>query len=112
MEDCLFCKIVSGEIPTEKVYEDEQVIAFYDIVPQAPTHILIIPKTHAASIVELRDDACLAALFAAARKIADREGLTGNGFRLIINTGDDGGQTVHHLHLHLLGGRRMGWPPG
>ncbi|HBU12701.1 MAG TPA: histidine triad nucleotide-binding protein [Clostridiales bacterium] len=112
MQDCLFCKIAAGEIPSAKVYEDDRVYAFNDIGPQAPVHVLIIPKKHAKDIVALSDDASLAAMFAAARKIAADLGLSERGFRLVINTGDDGGQTVHHLHMHLLGGRFMGWPPG
>jgi histidine triad (HIT) family protein len=111
--DCLFCKIASGEIPSEKVYEDDTVCAFSDIDPKAPVHVLIIPKTHAASILDMAGKGDeLPAMFDSARKIARDMGLAEKGFRLVITTGDDGGQTVRHLHLHLLGGRRMGWPPG
>jgi len=110
---CLFCKIVSGEIPATRIYEDEQTLAFPDINPQAPTHILIIPKNHLASHAHATqdDEATLGHLLHAAGEIARRQNLT-NGYRLVINTGPDGGQTVDHLHVHLLGGRHMTWPPG
>jgi histidine triad (HIT) family protein len=111
--DCLFCKIVAGDIPANRVYEDELCIGFPDINPQAPTHILIIPKQHIASTAkaEAEHSALLGSLISAAAEIARKEKLS-NGYRIVINTGDDGGQTVHHLHLHLLGGRHMTWPPG
>lgn len=114
MEDCLFCKIVAGEIPSDKVYEDDLVFAFRDIDPKAPEHVLVVPKKHLASVMDAGggDAQYLTAMFDAARTIAKDLGLTDKGFRLVINTGEDGGQTVHHLHLHLLGGRAMGWPPG
>lgn len=114
MNDCLFCKIGAGQIPSNKVYEDEQVLAFTDIDPKAPVHVLIIPKKHIQSVNELTeaDDALLCRMFAAARKLAEELGLSGEGYRLVINTGKDGGQSVSHLHLHLLGGRQLGWPPG
>lgn len=113
MEDCLFCKIVNGEIPSDKVYEDEYVCAFNDIDKKAPVHILIIPKEHVSSILELNPDAdIINKLIKAAQKIARDKGLDKDGFRLVINTGKDGGQTVNHLHIHLLGGRELGWPPG
>ncbi len=111
MDDCLFCKIIGGSIPSDKVYEDDMVLAFNDIDPQAPVHVLIIPKAHFASIMEA-EDSYTAAMYAAARKIAREKGLDASGFRLVINTGEDGGQTVAHLHMHLLGGRALGWPPG
>ena len=97
MSDCLFCRILAGEIPSTKVYEDENVYAFRDIHPQAPTHILVIPKEHIASVAELSDDN---------REIAAREGLAG-GYRIVSNCGDDAGQTVKHLHFHILGGKRL-----
>ncbi|WP_433975182.1 histidine triad nucleotide-binding protein [Tunturiibacter lichenicola] len=111
--DCLFCRIVSGDIPANRVYEDELCIGFPDINPQAPTHLLIIPKRHIASAASAAegDTGLLGSLVAAASAIARNEGLS-KGYRIVMNTGDDGGQTVNHLHLHLLGGRRMTWPPG
>jgi histidine triad (HIT) family protein len=111
--DCLFCKITSGAIPVTKLYEDELVLAFPDVNPQAPTHILLIPKQHFQSLAHTTADnsPLLGHLLSAANKVAEQAGLT-NGYRTVINTGDDGGQTVGHLHLHVLGGRHMGWPPG
>lgn len=113
MTDCLFCKIVSGAIPATRLYEDEHRLAFADIHPQAPVHILIIPRRHIASLAHALpgDTALLGQLLATAGDIARAQNL-GNGYRLVINTGPDGGQTVDHLHLHLLGGRHMHWPPG
>jgi histidine triad (HIT) family protein len=111
--DCLFCKIASGVIPVTRLYEDEQTLAFADIHPQAPVHILIIPKTHFASLAQTSHEQAplLGHLITAAVEIAKQQGLA-NGYRTVINTGPDGGQTVDHLHVHLLGGRHMGWPPG
>jgi histidine triad (HIT) family protein len=113
--DCLFCKIVAGEIPSDRVYEDEEVIVFRDITPRAPTHVLAIPRRHIQSIHALtdapHDREVLAALFAALRRVADDAGL-GNGYRVVTNVGAASGQSVPHLHLHLLGGRSMSWPPG
>ena len=109
MSDCLFCKIIAGEIPSAKVYEDEYVFAFRDINPQAPTHILVVPKAHIESVASLNEsnaDAAARCLVAAA-DIARSEGLTG-GYRVVSNCGDDAGQTVHHLHFHILGGERLG----
>ena len=113
MENCLFCKIAAGQIPSSKVYEDESVLAFNDIDKKAPVHILIIPKKHVASVAALEDGDLdiVAHIFRVARDIAAAQGLE-KGFRLVANTGQDGGQTVDHLHFHLLGGRAMGWPPG
>lgn len=113
--DCLFCKISSGEIKSEFVYEDESVVAFRDINPQAPQHILIVPKKHIQSINEFQvDDKELAAhiLVDVVPKLAKDLKIDESGYRVVINTGDDGGQTVHHLHVHLIGGRSMQWPPG
>ncbi|MGA8940682.1 MAG: histidine triad nucleotide-binding protein [Acidobacteriaceae bacterium] len=116
--DCLFCKIASGAIPVTRLYENEHVLAFPDIHPQAPVHILIIPKQHFNSLahVTAEESELLGQLIAAAGEIAQQQGLglhnDGGGYRVIINTGPDGGQTVDHLHVHLLGGRHMGWPPG
>lgn len=114
MEDCLFCKIVAGEIPSDKVYEDDLVVAFSDIDPKAPVHVLIIPKKHFASIMDVgpEDAKYIAAMTNAAQQIVRDKGLEDSGFRLVVNTGEDGGQTVPHLHMHLLGGRALEWPPG
>lgn len=111
--DCIFCKIVSGEIPAQKLYEDKSCIAFSDVRPQAPVHLLVIPRKHIASLAETSatDTALLGQLVAAATKLAAQQNLA-KGFRIVMNTGPDGGQTVDHLHLHLLGGRTMHWPPG
>ena len=110
---CLFCRIEAGEIPADRVYEDEDVLAFRDISPQAPTHVLVIPRRHVVDAHALTDDdrPLLAALFAAMRRIAEEAGL-GNGYRVVTNVGPAAGQSVPHLHFHLLGGRSMGWPPG
>jgi histidine triad (HIT) family protein len=109
MPDCLFCKITSHEIPVKAVHEDEHSLAFPDIHPQAPTHWLLIPKRHFANVAEAPAN-ILGHLLKEAATLAERE--LPNGFRLVVNTGDDGGQTVHHLHIHILGGRPMHWPPG
>lgn len=111
--DCLFCKIINGEIPSNKVYEDDTVFAFRDIAPQAPTHILIIPKEHIKSAAEINESnsAVVAHIFEVAAKIAKQEGLD-DGFRIVNNCGDIAGQTVKHLHFHLMGGREFGWPAG
>jgi histidine triad (HIT) family protein len=111
--DCLFCKIIAGTIPANRVYEDEFCIGFPDINPQAPTHLLIVPKEHLASLAKANPEHTLLVgqLMAAATEIA-RDQKLNNGYRVVVNTGDHGGQTVHHLHLHLLGGRPMLWPPG
>ena len=108
MADCLFCKIIAGDIPSTKVYEDDSVFAFRDIAPQAPTHILVIPKAHISGCngVTMDNSAVVAHIFEVIPKIAAAEGLTG-GYRVVSNCGDDAGQTVHHLHFHILGGRKM-----
>lgn len=113
MADCLFCKIIAGDIPSTKVYEDELVYAFKDITPQAPVHILIIPKQHIASAAEINaeNSAVISRIFEVAAQIAREFGLD-NGFRVVNNCGDSAGQTVKHLHFHLLGGRDFTWPPG
>ena len=113
MNDCLFCKIVSGEIPTAKVYEDDKVVAFRDISPKAPVHVLIIPKKHVESVAVLDEDDfdVVGHIFRVAKKLSVEFELE-EGFRIVANTGPDGGQTVYHLHFHLMGGRAMGWPPG
>ena len=112
-DDCLFCRIVGGEIPSTRLHEDDLVIAIRDIDPQAPTHVLVLPKAHIASAADLTDadGPLLGRLFGVAATLARQEGLDG-GWRLVTNVGDDGGQTVDHLHVHLLGGRPMTWPPG
>jgi len=114
MSDCLFCKIAARTIPAALVYEDELVVAFDDINPQAPTHTLVIPRKHVTSIVELQDAdvALLGRLLLAGNKIARQKGIVDTGYRFVVNTGAHGGQSVFHLHLHVLGGRHMGWPPG
>lgn len=112
MTDCLFCKMVSGEIKPDTVYEDDKVLAFRDIHPQAPVHILIIPKIHIATLNELDDAGLAGHLLLTASKLAALEGLAEDGYRTVINCNEHGGQAVYHLHLHLLGGRSMRWPPG
>lgn len=114
MSDCLFCRIASKEMPAKIVYEDDDVIAFRDITPQAPTHILIIPRKHISSNLDITDtDAGLVGkLFIVANRLAKEEGVDAGGFRTLFNCGADAGQAVFHLHLHLLGGRKMSWPPG
>ena len=112
MADCIFCKIANGEIPSNKVYEDEQTLAFYDLDPQAPVHVLLIPKEHIASAMEItpENSGAVAHIFEVAAKLAVELGLE-NGFRVVNNCGKDGMQSVQHLHFHLLGKKRMGWPP-
>lgn len=112
--DCLFCRIVEGEIPADVVMRTEDLVAFRDINPQAPTHILIIPRTHVATVSELDgpEAEIMGKLFLAAKELAREEGIEEGGYRMVVNAGPDAGQTVFHIHLHLLGGRRMGWPPG
>ncbi|HHV32936.1 histidine triad nucleotide-binding protein [Caproiciproducens sp. LBM24188] len=111
--DCVFCKIAKGEIPSKKAYEDDRVLAFYDLDPQAPVHILIIPKEHISSAAEITSEnsGIVAHIFEVAAKLAEENQLT-EGFRVVTNVGKDGGQSVPHLHFHLLGGRSMKWPPG
>ena len=112
--DCLFCKIVAGQIPATKEFEDDLIVAIRDINPQAPTHLLLLPRAHVASAASLtrKDGELLGAIFDAAAKLARREEIATNGYRIVTNVGRDGGQTVDHLHFHLLGGRRFAWPPG
>ena len=114
MSDCLFCKIINREIPGAIVYEDERVLAFSDINPLAPTHVLIVPKRHITSLNDLsvEDDQLVGELVRRAAAIAKERGIAAGGFRTVFNTNPDAGQTVFHIHLHLLGGRTMGWPPG
>ena len=112
--DCLFCRIVAGEVPAAKLHEDDLVVAFRDVAPRAPTHVLVVPVEHIASAAELSEEhgPLLGRLFSVAAEIARREGIAESGFRLVTNSGRAAGQTVDHLHVHLLGGRTLSWPPG
>lgn len=110
--DCLFCKIINKEINSNIVYEDPGVIAFTDVNPKAPVHILIIPKKHIATPLDIKDETLIGRLYAVANKIAIDKNIAQSGFRLVMNCNKDAGQSVFHIHLHLLGGRIMGWPPG
>lgn len=112
--DCLFCKIANGEIPVKKIYEDDKMLAFEDINPVAPVHVLIIPKSHITSAMEIDDDnsEVVGHIFRVAKKLAIQFGISEGGFRIVNNCGEDGGQSVKHLHFHLIGGRTMNWPPG
>ncbi|NIO47988.1 MAG: HIT domain-containing protein [Candidatus Aminicenantes bacterium] len=114
MENCIFCKIINKEIPASIVFEDDKMIAFNDINPQAPIHILLIPREHFASLNEISEEKknILSHLLLAARQIAQEKGIAEKGYRIVLNTERDSGQEVFHIHLHLLGGRRMHWPPG
>ena len=114
MSDCIFCRIIKGDIPAKKVYEDDEMLAFYDINPASPVHCLVIPKKHIESLFELElEDASLAGrLLHKAQELAKEQGCGEKGARFVINAGKDGGQTVNHLHIHVLGGRALKWPPG
>jgi histidine triad (HIT) family protein len=111
---CLFCEIVAGRIPSRVVYQDETVLAFHDIKPEAPVHVLLVPKKHLTSLLDLQpeDDALVGSLVRRARDLAQELGLGERGFRLVFNAGADAGYSVFHIHLHLLGGRSLAWPPG
>jgi histidine triad (HIT) family protein len=111
MADCIFCKITAGEIPSKKLYEDDELLAFYDVNPQAPVHFLVIPKNHIPHIMEA-DALLLGKLLSKAKELAVIEGCGEKGGRFVINYKEDGGQTVDHLHVHVLGGRSLDWPPG
>ncbi|HUL49808.1 MAG TPA: histidine triad nucleotide-binding protein [Gemmatimonadales bacterium] len=111
-ESCLFCKIAAGQIPAKIVKRGEGLLAFQDINPQAPTHLLVIPTEHVASLAEAKDEKVLGRLLGFARDLAREAGITERGYRVVLNSNADGGQTVFHLHLHVLGGRAMRWPPG
>lgn len=112
--ECIFCKIAQGEIPANKVYEDDQIMAFHDLAPQAPVHVLVIPKKHISSLLELgvEDQPLVGHLLYHAQEIARELGLAERGFRVVNNIGEEGGQSVHHIHFHVLGGRKLSWPPG
>jgi histidine triad (HIT) family protein len=110
--DCLFCRIVAGEIPAKLVAETDESVAFRDINPQAPVHVVVVPRRHVSSLNEATDPALVGKLSLLAADIAKKEGIAESGYRTVINTNSDAGQTVFHIHLHLLGGRAMGWPPG
>ena len=110
--DCLFCKIINKQIPASIVYEDDLALAFNDINPQAPVHILVIPKKHVNTVDELTDMAIVSDLFSVMKKIAAEQGIDQSGYRIVVNHGKDAGQAVPHLHFHLLGGRPLKWPPG
>lgn len=114
MSNCLFCGIVDGKVKADVVYRDDSVIAFRDINPKAPVHILIIPRKHIATLVDLQegDGPVLGEIFRVAAKLADEHGVAKSGFRVVVNCGEDAGQSVFHLHYHLLGGRHLSWPPG
>ena len=113
-ENCIFCRIVEGSLPADRVYENQHVLAFRDIHPVAPVHILVIPRQHLVGPSFLDEDAAflMAEMFLAVKEIALKEGIDGTGYRLVMNQGMDGGQEIHHMHLHILGGRRLRWPPG
>lgn len=112
--DCIFCSIIKGEITSSKVYEDDRILAFKDINPAAPVHIIIVPKTHISSTNELDESNCdiVGHIFAIGAKLAKEMGISDKGYRIVNNCGEEGGQTVNHLHFHLLGGRLLQWPPG
>jgi histidine triad (HIT) family protein len=114
VSDCIFCKIAESKVPSKIVYEDEGVVAFEDINPQAPVHVIVIPRKHIPTTLDIdaADNAIIGHLFQVANKIAGEKGIAERGFRLVMNTNSDAGQSVYHIHLHVLGGRHMHWPPG
>ena len=114
MVDCLFCKMVNGEIKPDVVYENEAILAFRDINPQAPVHVLVVPKKHIATLNDLEpeNDVLVGEMYLTAKRVAEKLGITESGYRTVMNCNEGAGQTVFHLHLHILGGRQMGWPPG
>ena len=113
-DECIFCRIVAGDVPAQVIHQDEEILAFRDINAQAPTHILLIPREHVSSVAELdaSQESLAGRLLLGARSVAESEGLVASGYRLVVNHGAHGGQSVDHLHLHLLGGRALSWPPG
>lgn len=114
MDDCLFCRIAAGKIPSNKAYEDDQVLAFYDIAPQAPVHVLVVPKKHISGVNDLsaEDAALLGHVFLVIQKLVRELKIDESGYRVVVNSGRDGQQSVPHLHFHVLGGRSLAWPPG
>lgn len=112
MADCVFCGIVAGEVPADVVASNERVLAFRDINPQAPLHVLVIPREHVRDVHAIRDGSLLVAMYDLARDVAVANGVADSGYRLVFNSGPDAGQTVFHAHLHVLGGRKLAWPPG
>ena len=114
MADCIFCKMVSGEIQPDVVYEDEDVLAFRDANPTAPTHVLVIPRQHIATTNDLDEESAgiVGKLYLAAKQVAENDGIAGRGYRMVMNCNPEAGQSVYHIHLHVLGGRAMNWPPG
>jgi histidine triad (HIT) family protein len=114
MQDCVFCKLLRKEIPSKVLFEDSQAVAFQDLHPQAPTHVLIVPRKHLSSLNDCTsaDDALLGHALAVAKEVAQQQGVGSSGYRIVLNTGEGAGQTVFHIHFHLLGGRTMSWPPG
>jgi histidine triad (HIT) family protein len=112
MSDCLFCKIINGDITADKIYEDNDVLAFHDIGAQAPHHFLVIPKTHIATLNDVKDSALVGKLTLTATRIAKELGFADDGYRVVMNCNGQGGQSVYHIHLHCLGGRQLTWPPG
>jgi histidine triad (HIT) family protein len=111
---CLFCEIVAGRVPAKVAYKDDEIVAFHDINPQGPTHVLVVPRRHITSLLDLTpaDDALVGSLVRRARDLAVEKELDDRGFRLVLNCGEDAGYSVYHIHLHLVGGRKLGWPPG
>ncbi len=109
-ENCIFCRIIQGEIPSEKVYEDDKMLAVCDVAPAAPVHVLLLPKQHTDNVITANPE-LLGYMLSKVKLIAEKTGIAEKGFRLVINTGEEGGQTVKHLHIHLLGGKVLGWPP-
>jgi len=110
MSDCIFCKIVKGEIPSGRIYEDDKMIAIADVAPAAPVHILLLPKVHTENVTTV-DAVLLSHMMGKIKEITEKSGIAEKGFRVVINTGEHGGQTVNHLHIHILGGKILGWPP-
>ena len=109
-ENCIFCKIIKGDIPSNKVYEDDKMLAIHDVAPAAPVHVLLLPKEHTANVTTA-DPALVAYMLSKVKEIAEKTGIAEKGFRDVMNTGEDGGQTVNHLHIHVIGGKALGWPP-
>lgn len=110
MNECIFCRIIAGEIPSEKVYEDDKMIVIYDVAPAAPVHVLMIPKEHTENITTAAPE-LVQYMLSKVKEVSAKLGVNAKGFRIVVNTGTDGGQTVNHLHIHLLGGKELGWPP-